>query len=237
MRIISDFKDYYDSIMGTGQDRTLVYKRYRQSIDIDPGCFCGPFSSGPYGAGWNEFFTTDQYLIWFCGKTYPLVAFEVPLPGKTVKAATYCYRTEDVDSFVRRCYPKSWEHYATVGYVRKNLWPRLLQRHMFVQFFDAPLLQSERMRAMAEEKRCPVVVAHGVQRHRGKPGTLTLNAELKRLEFIRMFDPYSAFQEIAMWLGNQAEPRKPIPEIGDETMAEIKGFDKWSFRKPPKNRQ
>jgi hypothetical protein len=35
-----------------------------------------------------------------------------------------------------------------------------------------------------------------------------------------------------MWLNNQAEPRKPIPEISDEIMVEIKGFDKrYSFRK------
>jgi hypothetical protein len=31
-----------------------------------------------------------------------------------------------------------------------------------------------------------------------------------------------------------ASPEKPIPKIDDKTMAQAKGFDKFSFRKPPK---
>ena len=36
-----------------------------------------------------------------------------------------------------------------------------------------------------------------------------------------------------MFISNLAVPLKPIPKIDDKTMAEIKGFDKWSFRKEP----
>ena len=46
-----------------------------------------------------------------------------------------------------------------------------------------------------------------------------------------MVDPYQAFQEINMWMSNQAMPEKVIPEIDNKTMIEIKGFDKFSFRK------
>ena len=46
-------------------------------------------------------------------------------------------------------------------------------------------------------------------------------------------DTYTAYQEIQMLLGNLAQPNKPIPEIPDKDMVSIKGFDKWSFRKPP----
>ena len=44
-------------------------------------------------------------------------------------------------------------------------------------------------------------------------------------------DPYTAFQEIAMFLGGMAMPLKPIPHLSDEIIAASKGFDKYSFRK------
>jgi hypothetical protein len=57
------------------------------------------------------------------------------------------------------------------------------------------------------------------------------------LEFYRVFDPYQAYQEVAMWLSNQAVPIKPIPEMSDEIKAESKGFNKFSFRKDPSSKK
>ena len=44
-------------------------------------------------------------------------------------------------------------------------------------------------------------------------------------------DPYTAYQNLSMWVNNQAQPIKPIPPMKDEDMVSIKGFDKYSFRK------
>jgi hypothetical protein len=60
---------------------------------------------------------------------------------------------------------------------------------------------------------------------------------LRPLGFMRVLEPYAAFQELFMWLANQARPLKPIPKIDDRTMAEAKGFDKFSFRKPKREAQ
>jgi hypothetical protein len=49
--------------------------------------------------------------------------------------------------------------------------------------------------------------------------------------------PYQAFQEIAMWLSNQAVPQKPMPVIDDEMKVATHGFDQHSFRKPKSKRQ
>ena len=44
-------------------------------------------------------------------------------------------------------------------------------------------------------------------------------------------DPYSAYQEIAMYLaGPLANQQDPPQDIDDETLASMKGFDKLSFR-------
>lgn len=60
----------------------------------------------------------------------------------------------------------------------------------------------------------------------------TWNACLKDYEFQRVMDPYTAFQELQMWVGSQARPERPIIETSDETRLEAHGFDKkYSFRK------
>ncbi len=57
---------------------------------------------------------------------------------------------------------------------------------------------------------------------------------LKKYEFFRIFDVNSAYQEIRMYLSNQAQPNKLIPSISDEDLLIAKGFDKFSFRRDKK---
>ncbi len=61
----------------------------------------------------------------------------------------------------------------------------------------------------------------------------TWNAELRNFDFQKIVEPYTAFQELSMWVGAQARPERPIVEISDEVRLEAHGFDKkFSFRKP-----
>lgn len=64
---------------------------------------------------------------------------------------------------------------------------------------------------------------------------LYTNPLLRPLGFSSIKDPYTAFQEIYQYVGGVLNNQmKPMPILDDETMAEIKGFDKkWSFRKEP----
>ncbi len=67
-----------------------------------------------------------------------------------------------------------------------------------------------------------------------KDWKVTLNCRLRDYKFYKIYDTYSAAQEIEMYLNNLAIPEKPIPKISDKIMAEAKGFDKYSFRKDKK---
>ena len=62
---------------------------------------------------------------------------------------------------------------------------------------------------------------------------LVINPELKKWQFYKLFDSYSAFQEISLFLGNDLarERQGKVPTGDDVTLAVSKGFDKWSFRK------
>ena len=67
---------------------------------------------------------------------------------------------------------------------------------------------------------------------RGTRTLLTLEPQLYQYEFYRVMDSYTAYQELSMYIGGRASPEKPIPAIDDVTLAQAKGFDKFSFRKP-----
>ncbi len=64
---------------------------------------------------------------------------------------------------------------------------------------------------------------------------IVYNACLKELDFFKVIDTYTAFQELQMFMGGMARPNKPIPHVSDKNMVSIKGFDEWSFRKPPQS--
>lgn len=75
----------------------------------------------------------------------------------------------------------------------------------------------------------PIVLKHDWMYNRG---TYTVvNPSLREFEFYKVFDPISAFQQIEMWIGANLTAEKPIPEIDDKTMRDIKGFDTYSFKK------
>jgi hypothetical protein len=152
-----------------------------------------------------------------------------------------------VDSYVKKYAPKHYDDYCQKHY-RKGGWNSEQRQHNFDNFFNG-VPRSKWQKEPSEDEmkksqawrdswflkhRSPVFIAEVVNEYEGK---ITYNGCLKPFEFYRVFDPYLAFQEIAMWLGNQAVPIKPIPKIDDVTMAEIKGFDKFSFRKDPSKKK
>jgi hypothetical protein len=60
------------------------------------------------------------------------------------------------------------------------------------------------------------------------------NVNLKDLQFQRMVDPYTAFQEISMFIGGVlGSPEKEVTELTEKDRIQQHGFNKWSFRKLP----
>jgi hypothetical protein len=55
---------------------------------------------------------------------------------------------------------------------------------------------------------------------------------LRPFEFQRIVDPYTAFQELSMYIGGILGNLNPkVPDVSNEDLIVAKGFDKWSFRK------
>lgn len=57
---------------------------------------------------------------------------------------------------------------------------------------------------------------------------------LKKYNFQSVVDPYTAYQELSMWIGSRARPEKPMIKVSNEILIKKHGFDKHSFRKEKK---
>jgi hypothetical protein len=238
MRILSEFHDYYDSVQGIGQDQTLIYLRKPAEVEVR---YSFPILPANNRFGYRNL-TVHQSIIGFCGKIYPVLKLirrsRASLPDDVYKI---CYNLDDVDLFVRDHYPKKVieEYQITKSKKKRRYRFRFWQdvhRYEFEKFFLDCANIKDAHTNMFLERRCPIFVAtlQEASWYRPSKAKIVYNASLREFEFFRIFDTYSAFQEIAMYLGGLAAPNKPIPEVSDRDMITAKGFDEFSFRKEKK---
>lgn len=216
MRIIcKDFHDYYDGVQSMGQDQTLIYHRVKKDVK-SPIIKHVEYITCP---AWYITKEVEKLVIGFCGRVYPLVVFNDKY---------FCYSLEEVDTYFAekydqkdlQSYKEKWRgdfHYD-------------LRRQRFYDLFEYySQYDLGRIREIQEGERSPIFVVKKGVSPRGV--ILTHNDRLTNYGFQRIFDPYTAYQEIAMFLGNLASPERPIPEIDNDILLEAKGFNKFSFRK------
>lgn len=235
MQIISNFRDYYDVTLGLGSDSGVTYKRFEMLDDIDEA----PVPIYFKGLHWSPIgVKINQQAIGFCGLIYPVVVMEKRMfPGWVRKP---CLDISEVDLFVQEnCSGKQYQDYMKGGYPRKTKWPVEDQRKYIAKYFDdyAALLSNPpcEWESLFTPSFGPSPVFNiCTSESTGKP-VLTYGISLKSFEFWRKFDAPQAFQRIETWLASQAHPEKPIPEMSDELKAFGHGYNKWSFRKRPKN--
>jgi hypothetical protein len=229
MRIISDFRDYYDCVQAMGQDLETVYLRKKKVDKLGifpfPVFSCHPASQDPVGF--------RVAIVGFCGKIYP--ALEVTYDW--TKPSVFCYSVGEVDAVVEaHCRDKEIQSYRW-KYSRKrrsqwkvySYWSNKQRRVWVEKFFNECADVRDSYGRFFRE--APIFVA---RYDRTNDMSITYNDCLKPLKFVRVFDPYTAFQELYMFVCNMATPQKPIPEVSDADMVIAKGFNEWSFRKEPR---
>jgi len=169
-----------------------------------------------------------SYVVGFCGKIYPVVALS------TIKHNddfVFCFNLEQVDKFIEaNFHKKEIEDYYTPP---KNRWNGRnwgdINRKGFGKCFAEFDKKKDAYVDFFEEKKCPIFIR---DYHKG---VIVYNGCLKELEFYRVIEPYTAFQEIAMFWGGMAQPNRSVPSVSDCDLVIAKGFNKHSFRKDKKN--
>ena len=124
MRIISDFKDYYDCLQAHDQDRTIIY--LRTTAEDKTNKYPLPMVRIRRSGSRHRFFGIHEFCVGFCGKVYPVLEVSheaVPDPkgrmlpsgrGLGMRTSTYCFTIEDVDAiFEKTSTKKEFRKYST----------------------------------------------------------------------------------------------------------------------------
>ncbi len=215
MRIISDFKDYYDCVQRQVFDKETIY--FRKTIEI------GKKRRIKY---YTLSFDIDYGYVGFCGKIYMFC--QVNLQGQPPK---YFYSVEKVHEYMEKNLDK--ENLERYNGINTRYWKYSVPRHKVFKTFieDKSNLEGNRLRELFIKHNCPIFINDNSGRH------LVINPNLSDYNFQTVFDAYRAFQEVFMYVGGVLSGHnKPIPTVSDVDMIEAKGFDKrYSFRKDKSN--
>lgn len=212
MRIISKFKDYYDGIQHTIFDKETLYLREKKEI--------GRVKEPKWCTGSRSEYDLKYGYIGFCGKLI-LYCHWMNKYGTD----EFLYSADKVHEYAEsHLENEDYDYYFTGG---KYKWSRPYKLEVEKTFADWSRPGNDYHNDFIKYKT-PIFMVTIPNRYH-----VVINPCLSDYNFQRVFDPYTAFQEIYMYLsGVLGGNFKPIPEVSDIDMIEAKGFDKrYSFRK------
>lgn len=244
MLLTGKWRDYYDSVARTtGVDKQVVYHREMRQFDSLPPTFAAlereltSNSSlinssllqreGRVGPR-STIATLAPMLVGFCGKVYPWYYYEVPK-----------------DKADRQVLPEAYTGYSdNADFFREQIRSiraapsRMPRRSRFDRLVERVESKSDWL-PLFNEVEAPVWIMHQRTHRRGRDEiVVTVNPCLEEIEFYRLIDPYTAFQELYQFVGGVLnQPERETVDVSDKQLAEAKGFDKWSFRKLPTKRK
>lgn len=232
MRIISPFSDYYDGVRAIDRDDEPCYVRRTERhvlAELNVRQRAALFSQ--VGALWSTTTTPPypQYLgdavrvvVGFCGRAYA---------GFRVLGAV-AWDVDGVIALVRQLDAKSAsaqdidvKHALShLEATRASAWQQGLCRASWERFERGAQLDVGVAPFVAF--RAPVVVVTDVE--------VVINPRLSEWGFASRVDPYTAWQELSMFVGNAlANLDRPAPRpVDDALKAHAHGFDQTSFKNP-----
>lgn len=253
MRIISSFDDYYDPIQSVAMDPKLIYKRETKEVSLESiphdntmsqlrhVGHSSVYNKHEYKEYRNFNFSVNPFWVAFCGRIYYGGTFFFSFNTRTLSdhenGGTHGKTFYDPDAL-----KDHWEYLTGKKYNRID---RDILRHIrsgLATFEDL----TEAMKNNGTDKFWndlafnEIKIATGrFKRKDGRPSQLfELDSKLSDFEFYQVFDTWSAFQELAQWIGGVIpESSNETVYIKDKDLASAKGFDKWSFRKLPEKKK
>lgn len=242
MHIVSKFHDYYDTASIYGVDKTCVYVRNEEKLEI----LGLNYPQNPYlllkdgkrfMLGKVASYETKRYhhadyefkkaVVGFCGEIYPFIKVVKTYAGPFAPPAqTFCIYDQ----------PSFRQFLAEEGIeAEKYKYGRWYTDRFDIDseqgldnFFD--LNRWKKLEGLFAAFHVPCFVL--------REKTLKLNPNLKNLGFMKVKDPQTAFQDVYMYLsGVLGAPLPPKEKMSDKVLAAAKGHDgEYSFKKPPGKR-
>lgn len=225
MLINSAFKDYYDNIMSTGVDRDCIYNRKTEAVEYRKTIYPHLYTEGD--DRFNKY-VFHPLIIGFCGKLYPVIRITKKELVSEKSNNTYIYNMNDFLEFMNINKIKKFK--------RINKYSIQAEKSI-KNYFDKSY---QKLEIVFREFNIPVFILgsdESITNYGYRPSILTINPRLKDFDFIRVKDPYTAYQEIFMYIaGVLGTPEKKMLSVSDKVKAQQYGHDgKYSFKKPPEN--
>lgn len=244
MRIISKFHDYYDGVQNYGgNDKSIIFKRLREEKEITNlnefkcndtigGLLCRHRYFQCYYNGRKISVNQDFNIIGFAGRLYSV-------------SQVYYYSYVDNGKYSRIVPMTAYNYDEYISKMKKFIEikkgrrskknnSRYTERFDMKKFF---IFDNDKFENQYDDifvkYNTPIFSISDID-YRGDSirYLLIINPDLEYYHFYKMFDAFSAFQEIEMYTNSALVAEKSLPNIPQEYRFEEKGFDnKISFRK------
>lgn len=256
MRIISKFRDYYDSIQAYGQDENVVYVRKNEQIydSIDDVLNEYYLRKTDYMGRPSEYFgncyrnsyrgvdLVGTFSIFFCGERFNVIrtgyrkkerAIDIHNINGVYEEKLH-YSKEGLDEYIDSLKIQQ----PRIAYYEKESTKRMSAD--IVEFFGLTKTSPD----LHFKFNTPVFVITKLSTkqdpffkyHRTMTATgVDVNPVLKDLDFMKVKDPYTAYQELDMFISGVMGGRSPVMvDVSDEDMKVKKGFGHhYAFKKEP----
>lgn len=252
MRIISKFRDYYDVTQAHGADddllmlrETVEHKAPDNLYHVARGKGGPPTPFQPLLLQLEGCFTARSYdhdrtyqgtrkwnalkvltgVVVFVGKPYLYFKTERTLkdaPLGTPAEVRFIYDLHELDALAQ-------EHGAKSLFERSSpsRWTRYREKSWALQAWE--LVQAKSFKDLAFKLEAPII--HVTSRYK-----CYTYPRLADVHFYKVVDPWDAYQELSMFLGNIAAPDRVPVTIADKDRVQQHGFDmKYGFRTRPKD--
>lgn len=234
MKIISKFKDYYDSVQGYMFNPKVLY--IRKPAEQVYTKLCADIAdkislSQKYVWQTNvcdnhgNCFSLSISIIGFCGKLY--AAYRVTDESNYYTA----YSSFDMKRIIKRLKKENpgehvIDHLEKVGKSLDSIKQGVELLYPFIDI-DAPIF-----------KITDIKISYSyVEKYKVNSGKITKNCSLKQYDFYKILSPFETYQEIEMFLNNELVSSNELIQISDKDMKIKKGFGhKYAFKKEPEKR-
>lgn len=236
MKIVSDYRDYYDYLQDYAGETQDVYMRQRKPVknfdykDNNPHHNASTYIES-IDVPKSSYTYLDFDIIGFCGKLYPVMNRRLNLNRENRWYEKWVYAEND--------YKITQDH--EIIYDKKKM---IKLNHSYyindhANYMNA-LLNSKTLHSVFLDYKVPLFV--GRQFRSDKSGCVKIELNfapmLHKYQFEQIFPAQQAFQEIEWFFANVIFSREnPDPQITDNiVLRDAKGFDKMSFKNGKKKR-
>lgn len=265
MRIISKFKDYYDSLMNhTDKEHTWVRQTNDEFQYIIPQTdplfnhIHLPILTDHISYDFNKSIIVYCYYLLFCGEMIPFIYIEKSRSNESkniddlINDNRYIYEYKkfidlynqliDIDS------NNSW--YKPLSYDRPK--DRYTTEQIY-QLFDKSFYKQyeDQLKQLHFNYQSPILIIHAdmIDNHtniknkyydkfyHGCQIFVEINPQLSKINFHKQLDCYQCYQRLDMFIFNELQTAdKQTPLLSNDSIAQSKGFGhKYAFRKEPQN--